>query len=101
MVSCLASFRSLVPQQDSRNRSVQHSPSAPRDRFLRGSNSGRNRIRDVLDNLTGSGSHKTHIHSDSTESKIDDLQNESKPSFLYKVFSLKTDVEVVHEPPEH
>lgn len=82
MVSCLASFRSLVPQQDSRNRSVQHNPLAPRDRFLRGSNSGRNRIRDVLDNLTGSGSHKTHVHSDYTESKTDDLQNESSKAII-------------------
>lgn len=103
MVSCLASFRSLFLQQDIRSQSaVQYNPPASRNRFLQGSNSGRNRLRDTqdtLDALAGTASYKTHIHAPGgSASNTADSKSSSTTEFIgLQGVHVKQEVDLVNE----
>ncbi|MCJ1271129.1 hypothetical protein MMC22_011028 [Lobaria immixta] len=103
VVSCLASFRSLFLQQDIRSQTpVHYNPPASLNRFLQGSNSGRNRIRDTqdtLDGLTGNASYRTHIHASggSASNTADSKSNCSAEFIGLHGVHIKQEVDLVNE----
>ena len=98
IVACLGSFRSLFSHQESASQPIKYNPFTSCNVFLQGSSSGRTQIRDTVESLVGTSSHKTHIQSESMDSR-NIKRKDSSFEFIIPMDSVhvKQEFEISHD----
>lgn len=95
IVSCLASFRSLFTQQDSRAQPIRYRSPALHSVFLQGSKSGKDRRGESLDSLIDVGLYEKYVRPDVLESKTNDPHNSSRVFITpLQAVHIKEDVDI-------